>query len=496
MSTRDKVLFSPDQRVDRGDLAAIQDNSRSDTRKGLEALVFGGAGSVVISGFEVSVGSSSDEVDIAAGLGVGAAILAGPATEYGVVFGSESPSVRTVSLGALGTGTYTVYVRFTSTPGAAGNRVFYNSTTDAEEVDTVNTREVVSWGATVASSSPGADWVAVATVDWDGAAVLAADITPARALLFEGDEANDFPKTEWGDGANDRNTDRTAYPVTGLETFLSAVRRQLADVVDNNTPANGGTAKWFTALDSITKTARLRLKDGATTYWDVVSSTAQHVMDGLTLDWGSNAPLVSWAANVTGNIDLFAPSIRGRRAAGSPAASTIQEFDDYVVGTPGDQSDAISRTLFIPATELIYSGFFTRNETVLEVTSAGSLAAPVTFPINNALPDGAYVESVVLYYGENTGTTNVTLETTMKSLNATTGIVADLATTDNLSVLGTGVQPHSVWSPAAGRSLNATDVLYFTLNSFIVTGTGVNASFLGVVINYKINRFDLAANGW
>jgi len=236
---RDLVRFQPNIRVDLPEMKAVQRNSRSESHAGMLQLARGDAVSNadrrrIIKGFTVAQNGVPDSnAVVSRGTAMGGTVLEDGTTEFGVFFGAEGPSTILVDFAAKAIGLYAIYIRFTEVPGVAGTRIFWNDNTDEEETQSIDTRLVLTWQATTvlnAAPTPGEDWIKVATVDWDGAAVVTADITDTRKLFFEGDVTTTFAY-EWGDGVNDRSADRAAFPIADIWTWIQMVRRQIEEIV-------------------------------------------------------------------------------------------------------------------------------------------------------------------------------------------------------------------------------------------------------------------------
>lgn len=235
--SRDIVKVWPDIRLDYGDVTALQRNARSDLRAQFGRLLFGPrAGTAaavrrVLHGFEVVEDPGGPSSVIRVNSGTASSLeAASDGDEAGVLFGFDEPSQQSIDLAGMPAATYTVYVKFIFDPGAPATRIFWNATTSSEDVDTRDTRLIATWAVQVAASSPGDEWLPVAKVNWNESSVSTVDITMTRDLFFEGDESNSYADT-WGDGANDRDSDRGTYGIGDLYTWVQAVRRQLSDII-------------------------------------------------------------------------------------------------------------------------------------------------------------------------------------------------------------------------------------------------------------------------
>ena len=243
--SRDYVALYPNLRVDTPDLDALQRNARSEVRSAMASLMFGENVTTldlrrVISGFQCTDNADAT-ITIQDGTATGAELLVDGSREYGVVFGRDGDASQILDFTGLGAATYGIYVRFAVDPGEAGNRVFWDSGVGEEVIQTVATRQVVRWQPQIAASSPGTEWVLIATVVWNGVSVGAGDITHSRRMFFEGNEGSSFAD-EWGDGANDRAADRGQHGVQSLYTFVHMVRRQLNEIINSALPQSGHVA--------------------------------------------------------------------------------------------------------------------------------------------------------------------------------------------------------------------------------------------------------------
>lgn len=240
---RDLINFFPDIRVDLPDFTAHQRNARSEARGGSLSLLYGEVTDAfaqkTFGGWlvEEDSGGPSSQVEITAGRGTGLQVLPGGTNEQGVMFGAlDGPALQVIDLTGFPVNTYSIWVRFKEEPGEPGARVFWNPTGGSEEIDNIDTRLIITWDVVAATASPGVEWQEIAEVVWNGATVANGDITHKRDMFFEGDEDGGFAQV-WGDGVNDRDTDRGTYGIGDLYTWSQAVRRQLTDIL-------GGD--WFT----------------------------------------------------------------------------------------------------------------------------------------------------------------------------------------------------------------------------------------------------------
>ncbi|MAD95941.1 MAG: hypothetical protein CMB99_01305, partial [Flavobacteriaceae bacterium] len=287
MALHDLVRFEPNERVDIPDFNAIQQNARSAIRDAFNTLAFGATGtfteSRVLGGWQVTQdgGGPAATVDVAYGTALGMEELPDTTIEYGTALGRLLTATQTIDFTGQPNNTYGVYVRFSHTSGVTGNRIFWNADTSAEEVGTINTRNVADWDVTFSLASPGNEYFQIADVVWAGATVATGDITHTRDMFFEGHETGGFASV-WGDGGNDRNTDRGQYGARDLYTWVQAVRRQLRDVI--------GESQWYAVPNTdlaLTATHIAQSTDAHTaspTWTGTVTALDFHATNDLTVD--------------------------------------------------------------------------------------------------------------------------------------------------------------------------------------------------------------------
>lgn len=246
---RDKVQLHANERLDLNDARALQDNTRSDARAAMMALLSGDSSrTLVISGFTVTEDPSGPSalIRVTRGRALGQELLLDGSRETGVLFGAEGEDTQDYSFSGKPNGSYTVYVRFNHETGAPGTRIFWDAAAEQETAQTKDTRWLATWDVEAATSSPGDEWIPIADVSWGGATIVTiVHIVQRRLFFFEGDEGAGYAPT-WGDGANDRNIDRGTYGVKSLYVWVQAVMRQFADILGDG---------WFTetpvALDDV-----------------------------------------------------------------------------------------------------------------------------------------------------------------------------------------------------------------------------------------------------
>lgn len=154
--------------------------------------------------------------------------------KYGLLT-SDGDTSRTIDIGSFATGVYGVYVRFEFIDADTAARIFWNATDNGFEYShTLPTMRAANWSLRIEGSSPGAEWLRIATVNQ-----VDRVITPRRPFYFEGaEDSSPAYASGWGT-TNDRNTDRATYGVKDLQTFTAAVRQCLEDVKGR------GIRKWY-----------------------------------------------------------------------------------------------------------------------------------------------------------------------------------------------------------------------------------------------------------
>src|SRR5512137_1965133 len=171
--SRDMIRFEANERVDIGDLSALQDNDRSDLRTTWFQHLFGDSvdPNKIYKGFAVAEdsGGPSSQVEISNGIGIGGTTLPDGSIELGVLFGTEGPGTQNLDFSGQPADTYDIYVRPSIDAGTLANRIFWNDNTKLEEADSIETRYVFGWDVTFDTLSPGTEWQKIAEVVWNGA---------------------------------------------------------------------------------------------------------------------------------------------------------------------------------------------------------------------------------------------------------------------------------------------------------------------------------------
>lgn len=241
----DIVRVHDGERIERSDFEFVSETGQ----KALEVVPAnvlmdtGGLRSWVVSGFDMT-NPSAKQLRVARGVALVNRIENGALFAGAVI--CEGEVNRTLDLAAYANGTYGIYVRIEFADGEYQNRIFWNDAVPTEYTDVRATRRVVTWGLRAELTAPASiDWMKIGEVTVSGSPTLTID--KQRKFYFEGDENGAYAATisdsptsyrVWG-GGSDRDNDRGRFGVHDLQTFVAAVRSQLADII-------GGD--WFTAI--------------------------------------------------------------------------------------------------------------------------------------------------------------------------------------------------------------------------------------------------------
>jgi hypothetical protein len=321
----DKVQFYPNERVDLDDMQdATSTNIVSDEARqnkvfvlpegrlsgaiaATEARLLDGFNAVAITPL------SNKQVEIFRGSGF-FKFFEDTTLTHAILVGDEGPASQIVDMSGEGDGTYHIYARFVFLPGVFSNRVFWNpSGAPAREfLDNVATRQAASWEAThVASSAspPGnGEYVRIHTVIIAGGSI--ATVQDNRHFFFEGSaSAFDGPyNTEWGDGANDRDTNRDTYGIKDVHQFVQAFRRQMDDVI--------GASGWYKAAPTSLTTTKQKIDHFVTVdqpggaagdYTDLAAAfTALNAADGGTILMREGTYPITVALSASKKINIIA----------------------------------------------------------------------------------------------------------------------------------------------------------------------------------------------
>ena len=320
--TTNIIRVQDNERIDRGDIEFMGDESLQNIARSLGANFLGNADGIrqwVLRGFDI-VSPGAGQVRVNRGVALMAQREKGQV--YNGVLVAQGDSQKIVDCSAYGDGTYGVYVRFELNDGEFQNRIFWKPSTSSETSASIPTRRVANWGMRVEPvGTVGAEWMYLGDVTVTAGLVTA--VTKKRKFFFEGDEGNSFntpgiynvgaavmsddPLTtrEWGT-ADDRNADRATYGVKDLQTWVAAVETQLAligtgnswyeDIVEplSNKVSKGGDTISGDLIPSVDNGGRKL--GSATRHWDaylhniemqgapyvhssVVTTTAQWLME-------------------------------------------------------------------------------------------------------------------------------------------------------------------------------------------------------------------------
>jgi hypothetical protein len=198
-------------------------------------------------------------------------------TKLGMLVGDEGQTSQTLDFTAKAPGsTQAVWIRANFQDSSSENRVFWNSSTTAEYVDYVATREEVTWEYNIrlwADPSPGDEWVKVWKVPIVAGPAIGT-IVDYRHFYFEGDAAGSYAQ-EWGSGSGDRSSNRALYGIQDLHNFVSAIRRQMSLMID-------GSSWWTTPAIHLSDLSSEHKSGG--NHGDVVADSLRTNMNGVTPD--------------------------------------------------------------------------------------------------------------------------------------------------------------------------------------------------------------------
>jgi hypothetical protein len=335
----DRVNWESNERVDIPDMRELTRSVAAHMQAAVSEICVRNNDSIIF-GFTASL-LNTTTVRITRGTG-GAFIGRDPVTgATGYLFNdAQGAATRDVDFSQLAPGTYDLYINITLTDGTPANRAFWSKGTSQEFPDVMNTRQLVDWEAQASIGSPGASWVAVAQVVWDGS-LTAGDITDTRVLLFE-TEVDEVTSTAGIDNY-ERDPDRSTYHLSRLIDFVHAVLRELQDIKSNYWDHDGSSTghSWFTALPT-----GLSLRSA--------QSAAITVGDG-TVSWGNyNADDPAYSGDAALAVqDAIDALPKGGVVVIKPGTYTWQS----TVAIPDDADDQITVVGHgIEATRLSWSG--------------------------------------------------------------------------------------------------------------------------------------------
>lgn len=259
-----QVNYTSAERVDLPDMAAMQSFAQSEFRRQLRAFVGANFG-FIYRGFQVEpeapatsrvlvkLDNSATSPDYPYSLAIGAENL-GSSLDWGQLIGGgdssatpEGPAQLLLDFALQAVGVYFVELRYASTLGQVENRAFWNEATNTEYEQSVPTRLLPSWELQVVPAPSGGEWIPLATVDWNGSTVDAADITDVRFLVLEGSSPSygfDFANQLLAFPEFDRDPDRGAYGVGMVSPLaaISALQRQILDIKGQD---DLGSFNWY-----------------------------------------------------------------------------------------------------------------------------------------------------------------------------------------------------------------------------------------------------------
>lgn len=189
-----------------------------------------GQRSWVLDGFDITAIPATKQVQV----DLGRAILGqreGALVHYGALT-IEGDANKIIDMGPLTPNTgYGLYVRFEYVDGDTSSRIFWNPAgTGSEIAQSVATRRQANWSMRIELTSPGGEWLRIATLD---NTITPVGVTDERPLYFEGEVHNSYQSgwsSEGGGIANDRNANRQQYGVKDMQTFTAAMRQCLEDI--------------------------------------------------------------------------------------------------------------------------------------------------------------------------------------------------------------------------------------------------------------------------
>lgn len=193
---------------------------------------------------------AQNQLQIAPGTGLLAYRQGAGSPLYGVMAALDGTdqSAQGLDMTYQPTGPYQVFLRLNYADGAQTDRSFWSPAGSGYEFAQLTpSRKVATWEVQVLAtgSNPGAEWLAIASLQWtapatQGGVGTIASLQDLRPLYFEGNPAASVPySASWGAGANDRNADRSTYGIGDLKTFVDAVKACLEDI------KGPGLARWW-----------------------------------------------------------------------------------------------------------------------------------------------------------------------------------------------------------------------------------------------------------
>lgn len=442
---KQKLNWNTNERVDVPDASALHDladqTRRADARGALSQT---SEGPCVIRGFTCRVNPADNtQVLITPGVALMRELLPDGTVEEGQLVNLEGEADEVLDLSGRANNTYGIWVRFLYRNGSTANRARWRPdlSPEREQVVLMETRQIGGLSVRADTDSPGDEWFQIASVVWDGG-LVAADLTDARRLFFEGLPSNTGnPASSWTTGDFSRSADRSTNGVKSLRQFVTAVQRRLLELA--------GRPKWYTAPvwgenvrsagDAVTvrpadhdgdeQTAHLTLGTAAqnrvTLTLMMVAGNLNHRTAGDPRDEVVFLPMVGGASaievdcsagGITPSGDNFRRRFRGganlRRSAGNndmiltPASAAAHGFVATFDGLTFSATDGTGALLRVRNaaddlvfTNCIFDGTGTAEMTTLVKIEAG-YGARVTFINCRFLLGTSFGQTAVLISGE------------------------------------------------------------------------------------------------
>jgi len=403
---RDRVNFTSNERVDLPDLRASLLNGRLADYYLSRGFIFGPAVTSTNGGhvhgdthlmtqgyWAISV--LGTELTIAAGLAWAGETLADGSIVDGAIVGEDGDASQTLDFNGAPAATYGIWVRATYDLGQSGSRVFWDAATNTETVASTDTRAISGWRAVKSVAQPDARYVQVGTAVWDGAVFTSGGSFGVD--LFEGslNVAGVETTPAWGDGANDRLTNRWLHGVKGFVPFAAAIRRMLSDILG---------APWFSV-------PAISLVD---TKAHVDQSTDPHTSSPTY----TGTTTMSGTALVTGTLDVDGPwdfDQQGSFQNGMmlPASLGVADLPQFHADVTSGFATLRNKSWLDGYTDADDAKTTVHNsgKSVAVLQTAGTTTEQIYFDITNlfasgAAASGAYLTSLLVYAKQASGMTS------------------------------------------------------------------------------------------
>ena len=341
--------FRPGQRVEASDASQVAIDTPVQSMTAVTNDVLVGPEhpnrSYVLSGFDVT-NPSGTIIQINGGTAVLGYRKDGKA-KFGMVTNNGASS-RQVDVSTLAlTTTFGIYIRFEFLDDQFANRFFWNplASTPAETARNVPTRAAENWAFAISTTSPGAEWLQIATFQRNGVGNLVASDgfsafpTDTREYLF--DHSGAIVDADWGASA-----DRTT-PSGGPRQAVLGLQRQVQDIIG----ASSGT--WRSAIPANLTTGFLRV-DG--------SNTMQGNLQFDNVGTRSVGTITTYLANV------FSKQYYGVNDYSTNAGAATPVFRSYF----GDSSTSGPARVLLHQYEGIDSGGSTTNNEKIRLYAVGN----------------------------------------------------------------------------------------------------------------------------